>query len=75
MSLWRLYSIFGILIIAGAVIAARLFLLQVIEADFYSALSKGQNINFEENIEPRGSIALQDLAKLHHFFAAVTEDK
>ena len=71
---WRFYTTFIILVIAGAALTARLFLLQVVDADLYSALSQGQHINTEE-IVPRGSILLQDRASDSLFVAAVMEER
>ena len=71
---WRFYTTFAILVIVGAALASRLFFLQVIEADLYSALSQGQHIGSEESA-PRGSILLQDRASDSLFEAAITEER
>ena len=71
---WRFYTTFIILVIAGAALTARLFLLQVVDADLYRALSQGQHINLEE-VSPRGSILFQDRASNSLFEAAVMEER
>ena len=57
---WRINLILVALILFGAVIAGRLFFLQVVRRDFYRAMAQGQQNIFQEVSGSRGDIFLQD---------------
>ncbi len=57
---WPINLILFLIFIFAGVIIGRLFFLQVIKADFYSALAQGQNNNFLKIQGDRGKIFLKD---------------
>jgi len=57
---WRINLIFVINLIFGAAIVIRLFSLQVLNHELYSALAKGQQPFLNEEISKRGEIFVQD---------------
>ncbi|MBU0731311.1 penicillin-binding protein 2 [Patescibacteria group bacterium] len=59
-SIDRLKIIFGVFIIATAVIVLRLFQLQIIEHGFYETLAEGQHELYEKLVPDRGEIYVQD---------------
>jgi len=57
---WRPNLILIFIILFGATITGKLFFLQILHHDFYSALAQGQHIVFPEIKGDRGKIYLQD---------------
>lgn len=55
----RYFVILGALVIFGATIVCRLFLLQVVRGDYYLALARGQHKIIEDIKPQRGNIILQ----------------
>jgi len=58
-SRFRYFLVFGILFLLGAAITGRLFLLQIKNGDYYSALSQGQHKTLEDVTPRRGDIVFQ----------------
>lgn len=57
---WRINLILAIMFLFGAALAGKLFFLQIIEHDFYSALARGQQKNFISSKGERGEIFFQN---------------
>lgn len=78
---WRIYILFGIVCLAAGGIVARLFLLQVVRADYYAALAYAQHLNIKEEAPIRGEIYFQDklnaedaIAGVPYFKAVINEE-
>lgn len=57
---WRLRAIRLFFIAVAAIFVGRLYLLQVVRADFYQALSSDQHAFYQELIAERGNIIIRD---------------
>jgi len=57
---WRINLIFVFIILFGVAIISKLFFLQVLNSDFYSAMARGQHNIFPEIKGDRGKIYFQD---------------
>src|SRR3989339_785199 len=57
---WRPRVLFGTLVFLSVAIAARLFVLQIFDADFYQALASDQHSLFQEFFPKRGRIFVHD---------------
>jgi len=60
MSNWRINFIFALLFICGAVIAGRLFYLQIVKGDLYKAWAQGLYSKDEQIVGERGEIFFRD---------------
>jgi len=62
MKFWRIYLLAIIVFVAGSGIFARLFFLQVLRYDHYSALAQDRQEFYKELFPKRGEIFMQDLS-------------
>ena len=80
---WRVHILLLIFLVAGSGIAVRLFMLQVIRSDYYSALAQGQHLELSGEAPLRGEIYFQDKlnakdnvpASTPYFVAVTNEEK
>ena len=59
---WRIYFLMTIVFLLSGGVLARLFILQIIQYDYYAALAQGQHQLYETLFPERGEIFMQDLA-------------
>ncbi len=57
---WRIYFAFFLVLIAGLGITVRIFYIQIVKNGYYSALARGQYVDYAEYTPPRGNIFFQD---------------
>ena len=62
MKFWRIYLLAIIILVAGSGVFARLFFLQVLRYDHYSALAQDRQEFYKELFPERGEIFMQDLS-------------
>lgn len=62
MKFWRIYLLAIIVFVAGSGVLARLFFLQVLKYDHYSALAQDRQEFYKELFPKRGEIFMQDLS-------------
>lgn len=76
MSHWRIYFVFFFILIAGLGITVRIFYIQIVKNSYYSALARGQNVDYMEYTPPRGNIFFQDKFNKENglFLAATNKD-
>ncbi|MEX2145212.1 MAG: penicillin-binding protein 2 [Candidatus Spechtbacterales bacterium] len=73
LSQWRTKALFIVFLIISVAMLNRLYFLQIVRGDYYSALALGQNIKVE-NLPPRGNIYFQDKAGESRFLAAANKE-
>jgi cell division protein FtsI/penicillin-binding protein 2 len=59
---WRIYVLMIVIFIFGGGALARLFSLQILQYDYYSALAQGQHQLYQTLFPERGEIFMQDLS-------------
>jgi cell division protein FtsI (penicillin-binding protein 3)/stage V sporulation protein D (sporulation-specific penicillin-binding protein) len=57
---WRIYFVFLFVTLAGLGITVRIFYIQIVKNGYYSALARGQHVDYAEYVPPRGNIFFQD---------------
>ena len=62
MRYWRIYLLLIIVFLVGGGVLARLFSLQILQYDYYSALAQDQHQLYKTLFPERGEIFLQDLS-------------
>ncbi|PIP16919.1 MAG: hypothetical protein COX44_02730 [Candidatus Portnoybacteria bacterium CG23_combo_of_CG06-09_8_20_14_all_37_13] len=62
MSQWRISFLMIIVFLIGGIIVSRLFSLQILQYNYYSAWAQGQHGIYQELFPQRGEIFIQDLA-------------
>jgi cell division protein FtsI/penicillin-binding protein 2 len=62
MDRWRIYVAIIVVFLLGGGILARLFSLQILQYDYYSALAQGQHQLYKKLFPQRGEILMQDLS-------------
>jgi len=62
MKYWRIYFLMTIVFLLSSGVLARLFTLQILQYDYYTALAQGQHQLYETLFPERGEIFMQDLA-------------
>ncbi|OGZ60814.1 MAG: hypothetical protein A2919_01385 [Candidatus Spechtbacteria bacterium RIFCSPLOWO2_01_FULL_43_12] len=72
-SQWRTKALFIVFLLVSAVILNRLYSLQIIQGDYYSALARGKDVKIED-VPPRGNIYFQDKAGEGRFLAATNKE-
>jgi len=72
----RIYFVFFLILLAGLGITARIFYIQIVKGGYYSALARGQHVDYVELTPPRGNIFLQDRFNSDNglFLAATNKD-
>jgi cell division protein FtsI/penicillin-binding protein 2 len=61
-SKWRIYALVIVVFLLGSGVLARLFSLQILQYDYYSALAQGQHQLYQTLFPQRGEIFMQDLS-------------
>ena len=76
MSHWRIYLAFFFVLLAGLGITVRVFYIQIVKNGYYSALARGQHIDYADYAPPRGNIFFQDKFNAENglFLAATNKD-
>ncbi len=64
---WRIYLLMVIIIIFSSGVLTRLFILQIIQYDYYHALAQGQHQLYKTLFPERGEIFLQDLSSKQRY--------
>ncbi len=72
---WRINVLKGFFVLLTGVIVLRLFSLQVIQADFYQAISSGQHEFYQELVAERGTIYVSDWKDGSEYAAGTNEAK
>lgn len=72
---WRVRALRFFFLAAFCIIGMRLFILQVVDAGFYRALSEGQHSLYEELIPKRGSVYVKDFGDATEYAVATNEPR
>lgn len=70
----RLQAVFGLCLLLGVIVVARLFYVMVIRHDFYVALAAGSQEIYEKLVPQRGEIFLKDLKTDETYPLAINKD-
>ena len=70
----RLQAVFGLCLLLGSIIIARLFYIMVIKSDFYSALAAGSQEIYEQLVPQRGEIFSKDSRTQELYPLAINKD-
>jgi cell division protein FtsI/penicillin-binding protein 2 len=57
---WRTKALFLLFVLAGVVLVARLYTLQIVNGQYYAAIALGQQESSSTSASPRGNIYMQD---------------
>jgi cell division protein FtsI/penicillin-binding protein 2 len=72
---WRLRALMGFFILFTFIVLFRLFMLQVMQGNFYQALASGQHAFYQELFAERGDIYIRDWMTGKEYLAATNEPK
>ena len=71
---WRIQILFIITLFIGGIIIARLFSLQILEYNFYSASAQNQHQLYQKLFPKRGGIFIQDLKSKEYLPLATNKE-
>ncbi len=70
---WRITLLFSFFILLAGLLTGRLFVLQIVKGNYYSALAVGQSTGNEVSTPPRGDIYFNDNGGSDTFIAATNQ--